>query len=180
VPNLIAGDIDDPQAASFDPEILRRVCGTYATGVAIVTTIGLSGQRFGLTVNSFTSVSLSPPLVLWALNRASPSRDAFDAAPAFAISILGAEQEEIARRFARPEADKFAGVGYFDGELGLPIIEGATGHLECRMHESFEAGDHVVYIGLVCHGSDRPETAPLAFHKGSFGTIARRDARGAA
>lgn len=160
--------------SSLDPQSLRQLCGAFATGVAIVSTVTDDGQPCGLTINSFTSVSLAPPLILWALNKESPSRPTFDAGRPFAVSILAEEQEELARRFARPVPDKFSEIPHFAGQLGVPIIDGSVGHLECEAFDSFEAGDHVVYLGLVMHGARQPERPPLAFHQGAFGRVQQR------
>jgi flavin reductase (DIM6/NTAB) family NADH-FMN oxidoreductase RutF len=168
-PPAVAGKM-----SSLDPRALRQLCGAFATGVAIVSTTTEEGSPCGLTINSFTSVSLAPPLILWALNKDSPSRPTFDAGRPFAVSILAEEQEELALRFARPVPDKFSEVPHHFGRLGTPIIDGTIGHLECEAFDSFEAGDHVVYLGLVMHGSRQPERPPLAFHQGAFGRVQQR------
>lgn len=157
-----------------DPETLRRVCGAFATGVAIVSTRRPDGSPCGLTVNSFASVSLEPPLVLWSLWRGSPSVECFDRADAYAISILAEHQDDLARRFATPGDDKFDGAQYRHGELGAPIIDGCVAHFECRPHDRVEAGDHIVYVWRV-ERAERSDAAPLAFHGGAFRRISELD-----
>lgn len=154
-----------------DPIALRRVCGAFATGVAIVATNDPSGAPVGLTVNSFTSVSLSPPLVLWSLNRHSPSLPHFDAAEAYTISILADDQAHLAKRFARPQADKFEGVAHELCEKGVPLVSDCLGHLECRPWSRVEAGDHVVFIWHVERARTLSLRAPLAFHGGGYKRI---------
>jgi flavin reductase (DIM6/NTAB) family NADH-FMN oxidoreductase RutF len=155
-----------------DPDALRRVCGAFATGVAIVATANAEGAPCGLTVNSFISVSLSPPLVLWTLRRASRTLPTFDRARTYAISILGEDQGDLARRFAGSTARPFDGVPHRRGRLGAPVIDDCVAYLECSPYDRFEAGDHIVFVWLVeqAHGvSQRPA---LAFQGGRYGRIA--------
>src|SRR5687768_10631584 len=122
------GETSEP----FDPRALRNALGTYATGVTIVTTTNADGAPIGLTCNSFSSVSLSPPLILWSLSLRSPNLSNFLQAPHFAVNILAADQADLAHRFAQPIANKFDGVGYRNGMCGVPLIDGASARLECR------------------------------------------------
>jgi flavin reductase (DIM6/NTAB) family NADH-FMN oxidoreductase RutF len=152
---------------AFDPRDLRNALGTFATGVTIVTTNGPGGTPIGLTCNSFSSVSLSPALVLWSLSLRSPNLNRFLQAPNFAINVLAAEQQAISRRFAQPIANKFDGVRYTQGKLGLPLIFDAAAHLECRNETRYYSGDHVIFIGHVLHYSYR-DCPPLLFHRGRY------------
>lgn len=154
-----------------DPNAMRRVCGSYATGVAIVATRCEDGRLCGLTVNSFTSVSLDPPLVLWSLSLSSPSLPHFDREGPFAISILAEDQNDLALRFARPIKDKFAAVEHRLGGFGAPIIAGSAAYLECRASRRIEAGDHVIFVWQVLSVGDAQSRAPLAFHGGGFRSI---------
>lgn len=154
-----------------DPSAMRRVCSAYATGVAIVSTRCDDGRLCGLTVNSFTSVSLDPPLILWSLSRSSPSLSHFDRDGPFAISILAEDQNELALRFARPIRDKFAEVDHRPGTFGAPIIADSVAHLECGASRRIEAGDHVIFVWQVLAASEAPSRAPLAFHGGAFRSI---------
>lgn len=154
-----------------EPNVMRRVCGSYATGVAIVGTRCDDGRLCGLTVNSFASVSLDPPLILWSLNRSSPSLPHFDREGPFAVSILSEQQNEIALRFARPIEEKFADVGHRLGDSGAPIVEGSVAYLECAAFNAVEAGDHMIFVWKVLAAAETPERAPLAFHAGGFRSI---------
>jgi flavin reductase (DIM6/NTAB) family NADH-FMN oxidoreductase RutF len=159
---------------AFDPRDLRNALGTFATGVTIVTTIGPDGAPIGLTCNSFNSVSLSPALVLWSLSLRSPNLNRFLQAPNFAINVLSAEQRAISHRFAQPIANKFEGVRYTQGRLGLPLIFDAAAHLECRNETRYYSGDHVIFIGHVLHYSYR-DCAPLLFHRGHYAGLTERE-----
>jgi len=156
-----------PGDESFDPRDLRNALGTFATGVSVVTTAGPDGVPIGFTCNSFSSVSLSPPLVLWSLSLRSPNLSNFLQAPNFAVNILAADQLPIARRFAQPVADKFDGVRYSPGAGGIPLIDGAAGHLECRNETRYYSGDHVIFIGHVLHYAWR-DCEPLIFWRGRY------------
>jgi len=160
---------------SLDQMALRRVCGAYATGVAIVSASCADGTHCGLTINSFTSVSLDPPLILWSLRSASPSLPHFDGEGPFAISILAEGQDALAMRFARPAENKFEGVPVQGGALGTPVIGGSVAHLECRPYSRMEAGDHIVFVWEVVAVSESPIEAPLAFFGGKFHRIAPLD-----
>ncbi len=156
----------------FDPRELRRALGQFATGVTVVTTRAEDGRRVGVTANSFTSLSLDPPLVLWCLDRASPSMSAFEAAGHFAINVLSAGQHFLSRQFATPAEDKFIGVACDDGFGGLPMLAGVLARFVCRNVRQVEAGDHVIVIGEV----ERFETfegEPLVFHSGSYRVATR-------
>jgi flavin reductase (DIM6/NTAB) family NADH-FMN oxidoreductase RutF len=133
----------------MDTTDLRRALGRFGTGVTIVSTLDAQGVPTGVTANSFSSVSLDPPIVLWSLRRASPSLAAFDATGRFVINVLALEQVELSRRFASPVADKFAGVGHTRGLGGLPVVEGCAAVFECRTEQRLEVGDHVLFLGLV-------------------------------
>lgn len=158
----------DGLGADVDPRTFRRVCGSFPTGVAIVTTLDDAGRPCGLTVNSFASVSLSPPLVSWCLSQNSPSLENFDRGDAFTISILAEEQAGIATQFARPAPDKFAGVNHRRGGNGVPFVDDCVGYLECRPWNRLEAGDHVIYLWRVERSHLLTLRPPLAFHAGAF------------
>jgi flavin reductase (DIM6/NTAB) family NADH-FMN oxidoreductase RutF len=129
---------------------LREALGTFATGVTIVTTVGDGGQRIGLTANSFTSVSIDPPLVLWSLSKRSANLDSFRGASHFAVNVLSSAQQALCMRFAqRSETDRFDGVPLEASELGLPVLQDALASFECAKHDEYEAGDHVVFIGRI-------------------------------
>jgi flavin reductase (DIM6/NTAB) family NADH-FMN oxidoreductase RutF len=152
---------------AFDPRDFRNALGTFATGVSVVTTAGSDGTPIGLTCNSFSSVSLSPPLVLWSLSLRSPNLSNFFQARHFAVNILAGDQMEIAKRFSQPLPDKFNGVGHRTGATGVPLIEGAVAHLECRNETRYYSGDHVIFIGHVLSYTWR-DCAPLVFWRGRY------------
>lgn len=156
--------------ASFDPANLREVLGHFATGVTVVTTLGEAGAPVGLTANSFASVSLDPPLVVWSLNLNAPSLGAFRSHPAFAINIMCAASKDLALGFARPSKDKFARVDWAPGLDGVPVLAEAAAVIQCRTEARIPGGDHEIYIGRVLdfHQTDKP---PLLFHKGRFATL---------
>ncbi|GAB2968598.1 flavin reductase family protein [Amycolatopsis acidiphila] len=155
-----------------DPMTMRRTIGRFATGVAVVTTEH-DGVPHGMTVNSLTSVSLEPPLLLVCLTTGARTTDAVVGEGRFAVNVLSARQEEIAMRFARRGSDHFEGLSLEYGEHSVPVVPDALAHLECTVERHFEAGDHVVVFGHVRHTCDRPG-APLAFLGGRFGDLAER------
>ncbi|MCZ2104390.1 MAG: flavin reductase family protein [Comamonadaceae bacterium] len=142
----------------------------FATGVTIVTTLAPDGAPVGLTVNSFNSVSLDPPLVLWSLAHRATSLAAFTAARHYAIHVLTVEQRELAVRFATRGVDRFAGVSWQPGLTGMPVIAGAAAVFECAHRSHHREGDHTILVGAVMHCSHRADSAPLLYHGGMFYT----------
>ncbi len=123
--DLIAADSNEPRA-------LRNLLGQFATGVTVITTRGADGRKVGMTANSFSSVSLDPPLVLWSLARTAPSVNDFLVASHFAINVLGSDQHGLSGHFARPAADKFVGIEHVEATAGVPLLDGAIATLVCR------------------------------------------------
>ena len=156
--------------SAVDTRDLRRALGTFATGVTIITTRDAEGRLYGLTANSFSSVSLDPPLVLWSQSRSAGSYPAFRDATHFAVNVLGGEHEDLCRRFATPHPDKFAGIAYALGEFGLPLLTGAAAHFECVTENRFEGGDHTIFLGRVLK-FDYVAKPTLLFAHGKFHTI---------
>lgn len=156
-----------PATALYDARELRGALGAFATGVAVVTAAGEDGAH-GLTINSFASVSLDPPLVLWSLDRRSHSLRAFETTPSFAINVLGRHQADIARRFARPGAPRFAGLALTEGLDGAPLLPDCIACFECRRVAAHDGGDHIVFVGRIerYRADQRP---PLVFSRGKFG-----------
>ncbi len=134
---------------SIDSRELRRVLGAFVTGVTVITTIDENGRAYGLTANSFSSVSLNPPLILWNQSLTAPSYPVFRDAKRFAVNILAEDQIDISQRFARAGQDKFAGISIRSGLGGIPLIEGCAAYLECSSEASFPGGDHAVFLGRV-------------------------------
>ncbi|MDR7308017.1 flavin reductase family protein [Rhodoferax saidenbachensis] len=155
---------------NFSSAEFRLALGMFATGVTIVTARAPDGSLVGLTANSFNSVSLSPPLVLWSLARTAGSMAAFSTGSHYAINILGADQQALARQFAAREGDRYAGVAFTTGAGGAPLLEGAAATFECFNRSRYEEGDHVIFVGEVECCSHRQGAAPLLFHGGRFYT----------
>lgn len=160
--------------AAFDPMEFRKALGAFATGVTIITTRAADGSPLGLTVNSFNSVSLDPPLVLWSLANSSLSLDAFRNAEYWAVHVLATDQEELSGRFARRGEDKFKGLELDTGAGGIPLLKGCAARFQCRTASQYQGGDHLIFIGEVL-SFDRDETAPLVFHGGRYAHATRRD-----
>jgi flavin reductase (DIM6/NTAB) family NADH-FMN oxidoreductase RutF len=156
---------------AFDERQFRDAMAQLATGVTIV--CARAGDRFvGFTANSFGSASLVPPLVVWNLAARSTSLPAFEAAQRYSVNVLSATQTELARRFSRPHADRFATVPYRLGWSDAPLIEGCIAWLECRPHARHRAGDHVLFVAEVVTVERASEGQGLVFHRGRFGTTA--------
>lgn len=152
----------------IDAKAFRAALGRFATGVTLVTTQGPDGRPIGLTVSSFNSVSLTPPLVLWSLSLGSSSQPYFDTAVDYAINVLAADQIELARLFStRPLAERFDGVAWTAGLGGAPVIAGSAAVFECRANARHLAGDHTIHVGEVLRCEHR-EVPPLVFHAGGF------------
>ncbi len=155
-------------SSDLRPRALRNLLGAYPTGVAVVTTRTAGGRQVGLTINSFASLSLEPPLVLWSLGNGSTNLDAFSTCPYFAINILSSRQEDVARRFANSRlANKFADVALRETPEGLPIIHEALSVLVCANDHSRMVGDHLLLVGRVVRTNHHPGE-PLVFHGGRF------------
>ena len=158
------------QPPSFSTLEFRTALGMFATGVTIVTARSQDGGVIGLTANSFNSVSLDPPLVLWSLARAAATMAAFRNGSHYAINVLAADQKALAERFAVRGADRFKDVGYGEGIGGAPLLDGAAATFECFNRSRYEEGDHVIFVGEVERCSFRPGASPLLFHGGRFYT----------
>lgn len=157
-------------APNFSATEFRTALGMFATGVTIVTARASDGALIGLTANSFNSVSLEPPLVLWSLAQKAASMAAFRTGTHYAVNILSAEQQDLARQFAAQGVDRFQGVLYTQGATGAPLIEGALATFECFNRSRYEEGDHVIFVGEVERCAYRNATSPLLFHGGKFYT----------
>lgn len=162
---------------AVEPGALRAVLGRFATGVAVVTAFGPDGGPLGMTVNSFTSVSLDPPLVLYCANRASRLFPAFTQARAFAVNILAESQDEVSRRFARQGLDRFGALRYEAGEAGAPVLADSIAVLECTTESVVPAGDHALVLGRVSAAAAvAGAAAPLVFYDGAYRRLDDRHA----
>lgn len=156
--------------ATAEARLFREALGRFATGVTVVTVQGPEGP-LGMTVNSFTSVSLNPPLVLWCPARASSRHDAFVGARAWSVHVLGAEQLEMCLRFTRGGA-QFTGLDPALTDDGVPVLAGVAARFDCRAHASHDGGDHTVLIGQVARVTVAgPDDHPLVFAAGRFGAF---------
>jgi 3-hydroxy-9,10-secoandrosta-1,3,5(10)-triene-9,17-dione monooxygenase reductase component len=153
-----------PQRISHDARDFRSALGCFATGVCLVTTLGPEGKPEGLTINSFSSVSLDPPMILWSLARTASSAPVFRDAEYFVINVLAAGDEELSSHFARPGEDKFA--KYADRFAG-GVLQGAAATFECHSRHRYYGGDHIIIIGVV-ERYTWTESPTLVFHRGRY------------
>ncbi len=162
---------DDPQARAAARRF-RDVLGTFASGITVITTMS-GGEPVGMTCQSFSSVSLDPPLVLFVPAKSSRAWPLIQRAGRFCVNILSAEQEQISARMASKGVDKFAGIGWRPAEVtGAPVIDGSLGHLDCTINTVHESGDHYVVIGRVEHleTTDSDDVSPLLYFRGRYRT----------
>lgn len=157
---------------TLDPDSFRAVLGRFASGVTIVTVHDAAGRDHGMTVSAFCSVSLEPPLVLVCIERVASMHDVAIAASHFAVNVLAAEQETLARRFADTGSDRFAGVGYTRGESGAPLLDDALAIAECRRVTAHPAGDHTILVGETEHATVR-DARPLLYYRGGYASLER-------
>ncbi|MCB8876694.1 flavin reductase [Acidisoma silvae] len=152
----------------------RNALGSFATGVTVITARAADGSDVGVTANSFNSVSLDPPMILWSIGKNSSSLAAFMQAEHFAVHILAADQEQLSGRFAKSGTDKFAGIDIERGQGDVPLLKGAAARFQCRTAFRHEAGDHYILVGEV-DAFDHDDHAPLAFHGGRYGLFVRNE-----
>ena len=155
----------------FDTRAFRSALGTFATGVAVVTTLSADDTRIGITVNSFSSVSLVPPLVLISVGKNNHSFPHFLECRYFAVNVLSAAQKEISRRFAHSAADKWRDVPLRYGAFGCPLLDSALSIFECEVEHRYDAGDHVILLGKIIAFDFETEGTPLLFFRGGYGHI---------
>lgn len=159
--------------APSDPQGLRHALGTFATGVTIVTARAENGEPVGITANSFNSVSLDPPMVLWSLARNARSLPVFAHAKHWNVHVLANDQEALSNRFARMGEDKFGGLALDAGVTDAPLIPGCSARFQCRTAFQYEGGDHVIFVGEVLD-FDRTASPPLVFVTGGYALAARK------
>ena len=158
------------QSVAIDPRRFREVCGQYATGVAVVTASAGQGRQIGVTVNSFTSVSLEPPLVQFSLDRKASVFPIFTTTDHFVINVLSTGQRQLSSRFAL-RSDGFEEVTVAVGVYGCPVIGGCLANIECEKYAVYDGGDHVIILGRVVELHCAPANEPLLFFRGSYGTF---------
>jgi 4-hydroxyphenylacetate 3-hydroxylase, reductase component len=157
---------------SFDTAAFRRALGNYPTGVAVVTAAPPERHPMGITVNSFASVSLDPPLVLWCLDRKSDRYEIFTKAKSYTVSILGTAHEAVSVRLAKQGAHHLEGIDLLATEIGPPALADALAIFECAAHAAHEGGDHAILVGRVLRFERRDAGAPLVFFRGRYGALA--------
>lgn len=158
--------------AQNDTRALRNALGRFATGIAIVTAIDPDGRPIGLTVNSFSAVSLDPALVLWCLDNGSHNLEAFRRASHHAINILSADQQDLSNRFATWPADRFVGLPWHAGAGGAPVFPDCCTVFEVANEGEHAGGDHTIFICRVEKFKETPDLAPLLFHAGQYRKLA--------
>jgi len=156
---------------SFDPRSFRQALGCFATGITVVTSVGLDGEYLGFTANSFNSVSLDPPLVLFSLDRGAYSLKAFEAAGVFAINILREDQEAVSIAFARALSNKWEGVRTEIWQTGSPILIDALASFDCETTSMHDGGDHVIFVGRVLRLRAGVDGRPLLYFRGAYRQI---------
>lgn len=154
-------------ASGVNSETFRKACSRFATGIAIATVTGKSGQPFGITVNSFTSVSCVPPLILICIDYRSSILPHFRSSSFFGINILEESQREFSIRFSQRELDRFEGLDWTHGQTGVPLLPGVLAHLECCVTQTVEAGDHAIFLGEVVSATYR-EGTPLLYYASDY------------
>jgi 3-hydroxy-9,10-secoandrosta-1,3,5(10)-triene-9,17-dione monooxygenase reductase component len=154
----------------IEPARLRAAFGHFATGVAVITAAGESGQCAGMTINSFASLSLSPPLILWSIGKSSGSHSLFTAAAEFAIHVLRADQAQLSRQFSTPGADRFRGVAFECTPRGIPLLKDYHARILCHREHRYEGGDHTIIIGRVLE-IDSQDGDPLVFYRGRLNRV---------
>lgn len=153
----------------MDAAEFRRILGHWGTGVAVVTARPPGARPWGLTANAFSSASLDPPLVLVCVDRSANTHEILRGAGTFAVSVLAADQERLARRFATAAVgDRFEGVAWHTETTGSPVLDGAVGWVDCRLWAEYPAGDHTIFVGEVIAG-DAVDRTPLLFYRGGYG-----------
>lgn len=155
---------------TLDPRAFRRALGNFATGVTVVTAATPGGAQVGVTANSFNSVSLDPPLVLWSIDKRSGSYPVFAQASHFAINVLAADQVDLSNRFARPSEDKFADIEVNLGAGGAPLLADCAARFQCEKYQQIDGGDHWILIGKVIAFDDLGR-APLVYHQGAYSMV---------
>lgn len=163
-------------SAGFDAQALRRTFGRFATGVAVVTAKGADGALIGLTMSSFNSVSLDPPLVLFSIGCSAYSLNAMLEARSFGINLLSRAQRDLSDRFAKAQTDKWRDVAHVVSDLEAPLLDGALAHFECRPYAHYDGGDHVIFVVRVLRFSALAgDEGPLVFFGGRYRSLEDED-----
>lgn len=156
---------------TIDKRKLRDAMGSFATGICVVTALSEQGVPMGMTINSFSSVSLEPPLVLWSIQYTSDCFDVFNATDKFAINILSVEQQALSDKYSRKGEHGLVPSHYSLGNTGSPLLRDALANFECRVWARYPGGDHLIVVGEVLGVMARPTGRPLLFHRGRYAQI---------
>ena len=155
---------------SFDTKAFRQALGCFPTGVAVVT-VAAGAEPIGITVNSFTSVSLEPPLILWCLKRESNRHHGFASAAGYTISLLGTEHQSVSSRLSRPGEHRLHGLALLETELGPPALADSLAIFECVREATYPGGDHDILLGRVARFACREAGQPLVYYRGRYGAL---------
>jgi flavin reductase (DIM6/NTAB) family NADH-FMN oxidoreductase RutF len=156
-----------------DSLAFRQALGQFATGVAVITATAEDGSVIGLTMSSFNSVSVDPPLILFSIDRNAFSLQAMNEARGYAVNILGRDQEHLSNRFAKALGDKWTAVEHTIGHFAAPLLAGALAHFECAPYAQYDGGDHVIFVGRVLRFTFDPANDPLIFFRGTYRSLAK-------
>ncbi len=156
---------------SFDSQQFRRALGRFATGVCVITANPLGHKPFGVTVNSFSSLSLTPPLVLWSLQKTSDTMDAFATATSYCANVLAEDQQALSGRFAKKGDHALEDADYRTGDAGLPVLHGALASFECEIDARHDGGDHIILVGKVVAMHAGEPGKPLLYFDGGYRQI---------
>jgi flavin reductase (DIM6/NTAB) family NADH-FMN oxidoreductase RutF len=157
---------------ALDPRAFRQALGQFATGVAVITAQAESGSAIGLTMSSFNSVSVDPPLILFSMDRKAFSLAAMIEAAGYAVNILGRNQERLSDQFAKSLSDKWTAVEHTLGHAAAPLIADALAHFECEPYAQYDGGDHLIFVGRVVRFNAYPTAEPLIFFRGAYRSLA--------
>lgn len=152
---------------SFTQQEFRNALGGFATGITVITTLGKNGQKVGMTANSFNSVSLTPPLILWSIGKNTNCFEDFMAADAFAVHVLAEDQQDLSNLFATTGIDRFADLECYEGLSGVPILPHYSVCFQCKMAKQYDGGDHIIMTGEVVQFDDNG-LQPLVFYRGNY------------
>ena len=156
----------------IDPDTFRAVLGRFASGVTVVTTRDAAGRDHGITASAFSSLSLTPPLVLICIDRSASVHPVLREARHFVVNMLSSTQEALSRRFAGHDPNRFDGVGYQRGSTGVAVLDDVLAYVECRMARHYDEGDHTIFIGEV-EAADTGSARPLLYCRGGYATVGR-------
>ena len=162
----------DPAATKDDCcRDFRSTLGRFATGVTVVSALSADGEPIGVTISSFNSVSLEPPLILWSLSLSSPNLETFRKASHYAVNVLSVDQQAISDRFAARSNKSFEDIHWYTGLGGAPLIEGCCAGFECTNEAHYPGGDHLIFVGRVERFAEGQAKSPLIFHNGRYGQL---------